>query len=371
MPRWFLIGPSRCTRAVCWALAWFVVSQLALWAWLDCQKAEVRDPLYHLRLQSLQARLAQRAGSPLVLLLGSSRTKYGMRPDVMNLHASSGRPQPVVYNFGVDGLGSIRGLMYLRRLLADGVRPEWLLVETWPPQWVEDGFFDESRLVPWEDEVHVQDLPLLWRFFGHTPTVLGHGLYRCLVPIQGYRARLVEAAAPFLLTDRQVQALVKRRKGWEPPSPDGWFPLSWGPTDEKEKAHALELGRQQMQPLVSPLRIDPRSDTALRELLSECRAHGIKAAVYLMPEHSAARGWYSEQARGLVTSYLDSLRRELSVPVIDTRDWLADADFTDFCHMWQHAAGPFSERFAHEVLQPLLEGSSTGDGSAPPPGARQ
>jgi hypothetical protein len=79
-----------------------------------------------------------------------------------------------------------------------------------------------------------------------------------------------------------------------------------------------------------------------------------------MPEPGVTRGWYSPESRALVQRYLTGLGRQFDVPVIDTRDWLPDRDFTDCCHMWDRAAGPFSDRFAREVLAPLLEGKSPG-----------
>jgi hypothetical protein len=355
MPRLFLLPVRKGKRAVLWALLAFAAAQMALWAWLDTHRPEVRDPLYAYRLRSLKARLAESPGSPLVLLLGSSRTKYGLTPAAMHLHTAPGSPPPVVYNFGLNGMGSIRALMYFRRLLADGIRPDWLLVETWPPQWPQENIFEEGRVVDSEDTLHWRDLPLACRYFRGRPSIVAGGLAQCLLPLRRYRSFLLEAISPALLPRHQVEELEKIRRDCDPDTPAGWFQLTWGARTPAEKAEALQRGIAQMKPLVSALHIDPRSDAALRELLGECRDRHIKTALYLMPEHSVARGWYSPQARELTDTYLEGLHHEFGVPVADTRDWLSDSNFTDFCHMWNWAAAPFSERFGREILQPLLD----------------
>jgi hypothetical protein len=359
MPRLFLARASKGKRVVWWTVAFIVAAQPVLWLLLEWRCPEVRDPAYTLRLRCLKARLAQSPGSPLVLLLGSSRTKYGLSPGVMKLPPRSGGPELVIYNFGINGLGSIRELLYLRRLLADGVRPDWLLLETWPPQWAEDGYFAESRMFFEMDELHGGDVALVGRYFAGEHTALAKQLRRNLVPIQTYRSRLL-AAIPSLLPRRQLTEVTDHLADCEPADPGGWFPLDFGASTPEAMERALDLGQQQMKPLVDPLRIDPRSDAALRELLTVCRARGIQVALFMMPEHSAARGWYSPQAHALVQSYLGGLCRDFKVSVIDTRDWLPDSAFTDFCHIWCWAAPVYSERFEREVLQPLLDGKAVG-----------
>jgi hypothetical protein len=361
MPRVFLLPAATGKKTVFWFLACFVAGQVALWAYLDTRRLEVRDPLYGIRLHSLRSRLAESPNAPLVLILGSSRVKYGLWPAAMQVRPGTGAPPPVIYNFGLNGAGCIRALMYFRRLLADGVRPDWLLVETWPPLWAEAGFFEEAQMVLSEDELHWQDIPLVCRYFSGKPTVFLQGLRKSLLPILAYRARLVQATVQSLLPHKQLGEMARVRSAWVPFDDTGWFPLTSGPATPEGQRRLLQRGMEEVKPLLDPLRISPRSDAALRELLEECRARGIKVALLLMPEHSAVRGWYPPQARALVHSYLDGLSREYQMPVIDTRDWVTDETLMDFCHLGQRGAAPFSERFGREVLQPLLQGKPLPD----------
>jgi hypothetical protein len=104
---------------------------LAIERWLP----ELRDPEYGYRLRRLAPRTRPGAGRPFtVVMLGSSRTTWGFKAGRLEhtLAQSLGRPV-VVFNFGVTGAGPLLHLLNLRRLLADGVRPDLVLVEILPP----------------------------------------------------------------------------------------------------------------------------------------------------------------------------------------------------------------------------------------------
>src|SRR5260370_31651357 len=90
-----------------------------------------RDPEFAAKAKTLRARLHEAPGSPLVLMLGSSRTGLGFNAGSVDV-AREGKPA-VVFNFGVSGGGPLLELLCLERLLADGIRPDLLFVEILPP----------------------------------------------------------------------------------------------------------------------------------------------------------------------------------------------------------------------------------------------
>lgn len=355
MTSFFLTSANKGKRIVLWTLACFAVSQLILSAYLEYRRLELRDPLYGLRLRSLRQRLSESPNAPLFLFMGSSRVKYSVRPTDLRIHTSENRPQPIVYNFGLNGMGTIRELMYCRRLLADGIQPHWMLIEVWPPLWAETGFFRESRLVQGEDDLHWRDLPLLCRYFRRDTEVLRQALRRNCLPISDYRTHLLGAALQSLLPRAQFEDLTRRVNDCLPPDLDGWFPLPWETKTLEAKRRALLDGEEKLKPLVQPVRIDPRSDTALREVLAECRQRGIKVALILMPEPSGTRDWYTPQSRAVLRDYLTRLHHDHAVEIIDTRAWVADDDFSDTCHMSQKGVPSFCGRLGCEVVQPLID----------------
>src|SRR4051812_44856236 len=110
-----------------WFLAGFVVVQAGLGAGVERLWPAVRDPEFAARAEQLHQHHPQGAASrrPLVLALGSSRTLMGL--DARRLSeatAETGDVPPLVFNFGVPGSGPMLEAVCLRRLLADGVRPD-------------------------------------------------------------------------------------------------------------------------------------------------------------------------------------------------------------------------------------------------------
>ena len=67
------------------------------------------------------------------------------------------RPDPLLFNLSLVGSGPVMELMALRRLYADGVRPDAVVFEYWPPFLREDGPYwemdriDPRRLYPTDD----------------------------------------------------------------------------------------------------------------------------------------------------------------------------------------------------------------------------
>jgi hypothetical protein len=355
MPSLFLTSAGKGKRIVLWTLAGIALSQLALSIYLDRRRLETRDPLYGHRLHSLQARLAESPNAPLFLILGSSRVKYSVCPSAMTIHSAGGTPAPIVYNFAMNGMGTIRELMYFHRLMADGIRPKWLLIEVWPPLWAESGFFRESRMVQGEDDLHWRDLPLLYRYFRNDRDVLHLAVRKCLLPIRTYRDLLLSLTGRSLLTVANLDEIKKRIEDSLPVDSNGWFPLPWETITAEAKQRGLLDGIEKIKPLLEGLHPDPRSDRALRELLEECRRHGIKTALILMPEPSFTRGWYSPQTRRLVREYLTRIQQQEQVPIIDARAWQPDDEFADASHMARVGVPAFSARLGREVVQPLIE----------------
>lgn len=359
MPSLFLTHAAKGRRIVLWSLVCFAVSQLVLSVYLDIRRPEIRDPVYGLRLRSLQARLAESPKAPLLLVLGSSRVKYSVWPGAMDIRTRTGEV-PIIYNFGIDAMGPIRSLMYLRRLLAEGIHPDWLLVEIWPLLFTEANIFQEARQVPIEDDVHWRDVPLVCRYFHNDLMVMHQGLRSNLLPISAFRSPLIDASVRFLLPRQQADDMGRRLHDWLPSDSGGWFPMPevWK-LNTPQRQRGIERTAADMKTLMDPLVMDPHSIAAVNELLHDCRQHGIQVALVLLPEHSLCRSWYSPQARAVFAEYLKQVLQQHRVPIADTRTWVPDEDFADdYVHMQCKGVPRFSERLGREVVQPVVQGVS-------------
>ena len=346
----FLLRTAKSRGAVWWWLVLFACGQLVLGVCLHRWNLELCDPVYGSRFRSLQNYVRKNPNRPLVLVLGTSRTMNGLRPTAMTLPATSPEPPPLIYNFAISGSGSVCIRLTYQRLIASGVRPKWLLVETWPLLWPEDGTFDEKRNLAQHD-LGWREIPGLLRYLPKQWNMLGKAVSRDLAPLMVYRSRLLQAMASSLLLPHVAEQIVGQRRDWQSDDGTGWIPVR---DESEQQRRAIEFGQATGKPLLNPLRIHPSSDLALRDLLDECKAYNIRVGLVLMPEHSQCRSWYSPQAKELVRSYLDGLIRDYGVSVMDTRDWLPDEGFADYLHMARAAAAPFSERFGREMLYPWL-----------------
>lgn len=358
MPKLFLTPAATGKRAVFWGLLLFAFGQAALGVYLNGRRPDVRDPAFGLRLLTLRQRLAENPAAPLVLVLGSSRTLNGMAPAHMELPPSADGTTPLVYNFALAGSGSVRELMTFRRLRAAGIKPDWLLIESWPVLWPEDGIFAERRIIA-DDELCWTDLTVLSRYLPGKLGFFGRTLKGNLAPLVAYRSRLLLHAGARCLLPRELDRTLRHEEDdWTPGDGTGWLPYRKVPANLEAQRREVAKGLLVAAPLLNPLRIAPDSDRALRDLLDQCRAEGIKTALFLMPEHSACRGWYSPQTHAVVRDYLSELKQIYGVPILDLRDWAPDEHFADFCHMAPWGAAPFSRRFGREALRPLLRGAA-------------
>jgi hypothetical protein len=342
-------------RALVWTLVVFAAVQGIVAVYLLWVRPELRDPEFEPVRHGLQARLATLPNRPLVLILGTSRAATMFRPNALP-PPPAGQPAPLVHNCAFLASGPIRELLMLRRFLADGVRPDWLLVEIWPAYLVQRGVY-------WEDATNVRrdlravDWPVVSNYFSKLTDARSLLLTNVLVPSFAYRRRLLEELAPDLLPPEKPNPFV-----WvNPPRPAdeaGWMKAPGVRVEAKAGAFNASVFRVGFARLSNPFEVYPPADRALRDLLTLASRHGARVALVLYPDHSDLRDGGSAQIAEAYRAYLAKLSAEFGVPVIDVRDWIADGEFTDPTHAHASAAGPFTERFGREILYPLLAGRS-------------
>jgi hypothetical protein len=351
---------GRAQAALLWGVALFVGAQLALTVTLEGPFVQLRDPEYGYKLACLKRQRARKPGAPLVLLLGSSRVEVGVRPDRLPPWPATAGPEPLVFNFALVGSGPVMQLWCLDRLLAEGIRPDWVLVECWPLFWdQEDANAEETRLDVTRLSWH--DLPLLARYWKQPATLREEYAEARVLPCFWHRFRFIERWAPAWVP-------IHRRSdySWRPLDEWGWLPNfqkpAWG-TDEQRRRMAFIGAR-----FGSALRHyhhSAISDQALRELLDRCRREGIKVALLEMPEASEFRALYPEAVRTEADGYVARLAKEYGVAVCDARRWAPDSDLSDGFHLLPDGATAFSRRLGAEVLPVLLRGEGMNVGRRP------
>jgi len=320
-------------RAVLWTLVTVGSLQLGLSVALERLKPEWRDPEYGLRLRDFQATPRP---EKLVAILGSSRTQMGLNPAAFDLPAGVG-----AYNFAQSGSGPVQELLTLRRLLAAGVRPDFLLVEVLPPAL---STRSPVNRVTASERYDWRDLGYLAPYGESLPT----GWLRSrLSPWSASRSVLVSRAGlGFLLPPSSRRDFL-----WKQTRPGGWMPYFFESVDDDRREEGLRKAHDEYAGCLGELRIDPVARKAYAELLELAAIHRIGVKFFVMPESPRFRCWASPATRDTVTAYLGELARASGQPVADLSAWgLPESDFADGHHLLRHAAEATSKRLAREHL---------------------
>lgn len=341
----------RAARALGWGTVFFVCAQIALNLNIDRRQPELRDPEYGHKLTRLRRQIAENPGRPLVVGIGSSRMAMGLRPEALASCGATGGPEPLVFNAALVGSAPLMELVCLHRLLADGIRPDWVLVECWPPFWdSESANAEEKRLLvnrlTWSELLLVsQHLPQPGQ------AVRDWGQQRLAPWFSGRFSLLSHYAPGWLPWESRASEWT-----WQNLTASGWLPSRPAHVEDEERARRTESHRQMFGPVLGDFHFARSADHALRALLEVCRHENIRVALLYMPETADLQSWYPPPLRARLDGYLDRLSQEYDAPLIDARCWVKDADFCDGVHLMPPGAAAFSERLGREALRPLLEG---------------
>jgi hypothetical protein len=337
-------------RAARFALAGFVLAALGLHAVafvvLDELRPGLRDPEYARRVRDLRQRIAENPGRPVVLVVGSSRAAMGVRPGEWEAvrPAAPGTPDPLIFNMSLLGGGPIMELMVLRRVYADGLRPDVALLEYWPPYLHSEGMWAEpDRIAP--DRLYPADRQIVRDYFPD-PEKTERQLWRYRWhPVWEARNRLLVQLAPrWLRHDKRIDWTWDTVDGW------GWRPgFDYPPGPTPERAAMLGKCRDIYRPLFAHFKLSADADRAIREAVALARSHGSAVGFVYLPEASEFRNWYPPRVERLAREHLAGLSRELAVPVIDARLWADDGLLVDGFHLSRIGAATFTRKFGPAV----------------------
>ncbi len=337
---------------VVWALAGFAALQAGLAVAIARWLPELRHPAFGYKAKRLLARTAAPEPPFTVVMVGSSRTAYGLNGQRLEERYAVGLNRPlVVFNLGIPAGGAVTELLTLRRLLAAGVRPDHLLVEVMPVFLAgQAGAPREVDLLP-PTCLHGDELGLAERFGVAGGPARRAWWQAALVPAYGLRFNILSRVLPRWLP-------LHLRQNWAGATDvSGWRPYFTNAAGRHDRARSIEIMREKFSPYLAGFRLGGPTCAALRELLGLCRAEGIPASLVLMPEGTDFRSWYTPRAWGQIQAFLDGLRAEFGVAVVNAREWVADDGFSDSHHLLEAGSTAFTDRLGDEVIRRLLPGA--------------
>lgn len=304
----------------------------------------IRDPFYGDKLTKLRAKLRQPDREAFVLMMGSSRTGFAFHGLVVEEQVRKAGRSIATFNFGVPATGPVTHLLYARRLIEAGVKPDLMLIEILPAMFADVP--EKAREQAWlyGDRLRGDELAIVERYGFDSVRVRSRWRESIYTPWYGLR---------FQLIGRVMQSWIpwQLRYDWSRGTDEcGWCTPYRDQLTEDERATALGQARQEYFATLQDWRLGEHPRNALKELLELARQHGIATQLVLLPEGSTFRSWYSPTVQERLADFLSSTGCE----VVDARLWLDDLDFTDDHHQLKSGAIKFSQRIADDVLIPWL-----------------
>jgi hypothetical protein len=339
---------GRARRAVGWGIVLFVGMQLGMSFAMEHISPQWRDPEYGYKLRELRDRLREDPDRPLLLVIGSSRSGLGVCPADFELRDGAGSKAPLVFNMAISGSGPLFELMSLKRVLSEGIRPRWVMLEVLAPL-----LYQEPAWSEWQwlniNRLSFNDVSLLSRYSDNASKLQRHWLLSRVAPSYSHRFYLMGQYFPAWLP------LDLRNDAWWQIDRFGYRTAAMpdvveGPT----RARLVSNAKREYFNALQNFKVAEKSDRAMRELLDECKANGLPVLVYLMPEGAEFRSWYKPGTAEAIQSYLDTLKRDYEVDVVDAREWFEERYFFDSHHLLQPGAHRFSQRFSKDHLKPWL-----------------
>lgn len=341
---------ARAFRAILWGVCLALFIQITWAVALEVGPTERIDPEYAERQRLLLTRLEERPGRPLVLALGSSRTILGLRAGRMTEALTD--PPATVFNFGLTGAGPLTQQIVLRRWHARGIRPDVVLIEVLPPFFNAPGGPGVEAFWLKGNRLRACEVATVWPYHARGKRMLTEWGRSRLLTSERNRSRLRASLGLELPGDVTERTFIE--DGF------GWLGKDMGPIGHADRQRLLAQSHSQYRDAFGPFQPAAVQVRTLREILADCRTHGIPAALYVMPESPSFRAFYpTEQVRDFGV-FLDALAREEGVPVVDARAWVGEDGFWDGHHLLPDGAAVFTDRLERAVVRPLLKALPAG-----------
>jgi hypothetical protein len=332
---------------VLWFLGMYAAGLLVFLVGLDCSPPWVYNGGRY-KWQNLLRLVEREPGRPLVVMLGSSRTDHLFEACCLDGLPGPGGQPLAAYNFGAPAAGPIHEYLYLRTMLAAGIRPRLLLVEFLPVLLNErrKGLISEENWTsaPWRS---LPEMIFLRPYLARPDLKFHDWLEARAVPWYFFRYHL------------QRGLLGLMYGGGKPDRDfihDAWGHMIPEGPDRGEIARRLYRTRHYYRPTLQELRLGNGPSQAMRDLLECCRREGIPVALVVTPESTEFQSWYGREALAPAAEFLKELRATYDVPVLDARGWVRDEDFQDGHHVLAGGAQAFTHRLIEELRPLLAEG---------------
>lgn len=343
-------GALRSRRTVLIALLLVVSANVALGI-IGEYSPRLKDPAFGDKWAALRRKLAAHPQDRLVLSLGSSRTLLGFHGQLAEreIFRQTGE-HALAFNFGTPAAGPITNLVYLRRLLAQGIQPDLLLVEVMPGLCADGPNGPAEQLTLAGERLCWNEIATVERYGFDATTVRSAWRESAVLPWSKLRFQLLGRVVPSWMP-------WSLRFDWSRGAdPNGWATPPRQEITPEERVEREANARAEYAASLGSVSPEGRPFAALRALLVECQNHNLPTRLILYPEGSSFRAMYPTRTGERFLAAVQRLAEEFATPLTDARSWLADEKMYDGHHLFTSGAEDLTTRLSAEVIVPALRG---------------
>lgn len=263
---------------------------------------------------------------------------------------------PLLYNFGMGGADLFRELICLRRLVADGFKPQRVGIEITPIALAKtvSAFVTDETVVA---RARSSEFEVYTRYGGDPKFVRGIWYESRLDPVYKFGMR----AQYQTLSRLQLLPIPVLRHWDDAHAYDEW---GWYKGRESTTAEVAERGLEHMRDVfgqdLKNFSVSETNIRALTEILDLCREQKIEAFLLCMPESKEFQALYPQQAKEATRVFIEEFRSKYGLKFIDARSWLDSDKFADGQHLLAVGAGDFTRLLAREIEKEFPPGPPAG-----------
>ena len=309
----------------------------------------LRDPMFDLPAEHYKSRVANAPEpKPLtIVFLGSSRTGYGIRPAVVQeiVEKQTGR-KCIAHNLHVPANGPIGQMVHWQRLLDRGIRPDIVVLEILPARFAGSDKLEEEMSSFRGDRMTWSEVELV-RGYGFPEQTEKDWREANWNPWFGFRFQILGLVQSNWLPNNVThhERRAESDLGWKKPFFEKFLPEKY--------PGAIAANKAIMFDKMQHVRFDDTPAQCFRDLIQSCREHGTVPAIFVTPEATAFREWYTPQTNEQIRAFVEELKSR-GLIVADGRDWLPDEAFSDGHHAVRSWADEYTRRVTEAVVMPAV-----------------
>jgi hypothetical protein len=242
-------------------------------------------------------------------------------------------------------------LLCLNRLLAEGIRPDWVLVEASPYfLFMHTNRAQDNEYLPMP-RVQRRDVAVLSRYHGNAHQFRKAWREVQCLPWHSHRHLVQNWLTPtWVPTSKRIDHLWSHTDEW------GWeaFPAYIARYKNFYRTPKFLADQRAFMDSLNKQTPSETIQNAFRELVEVCQREKIGVVLVRVPESTYIRKGYSSDLNQKVERFYAQLSQATKVRIVDASAWVDDAEFVEGMHLAPEGATTYTRRLEQELLTQIF-----------------